>query len=41
MDNLPEPTQAQGKLWDRYCIYVACVQGTGEHVKTFEDWLES
>mgnify|MGYP003653749061 CR=1 FL=1 len=43
MDNLPEPTQSQGELWDRYCIYVACVQGiyTDEHVKSFDEWLQS
>lgn len=28
-------------LQDRYDIYVACTEGTGEYVKTFDEWLNS
>ena len=30
-----------GTLQDRYDIYVACTEGTGEYVKTFDEWLNS
>lgn len=33
--------QFQGKLNDRYEGYVRCMQGTGEKIKTFEEWLGS
>ena len=28
-------------LLDRYDIYVASMQGTGEYIKTFDEWLNS
>jgi len=26
-------------LRDRYDIYVACLKGSGEYIKTFDEWL--
>lgn len=31
----------QGSLRDRYAIYVSCMEGTGQYIKTFEEWLNS
>jgi hypothetical protein len=28
-----------GTLRDEYDIYVACLEGTGEYIKTFDEWL--
>lgn len=28
-------------LRDRYDIYVSCMEGTGEYIKTFDEWLNS
>ena len=28
-------------LEDRYNIYVACLKGSGEYIKTFDEWLET
>jgi hypothetical protein len=28
-------------LQDRYDIYVASVKGTGEYIKSFDEWLNS
>jgi len=28
-------------LEERYEIYVSCMQGTGEYIKTFDEWLNS
>jgi hypothetical protein len=28
-------------LKDRYDIYVACMEGSGEYIKTFEEWASS
>jgi hypothetical protein len=28
-------------LEDRYAIYVDCMKGTGEYIKSFDEWLES
>ena len=28
-------------LYDRYQIYVSCMQGSGEYIKTFQEWLDS
>ena len=28
-------------LKERYEIYVACMQGTGEYIKKFQEWLDS
>lgn len=28
-------------LDDRYQIYIACMHGTGQPVKTYDDWLQS
>lgn len=30
-----------GTLEDRYEIYVDCMKGTGEHIKSFDEWLNS
>lgn len=30
---------SQGKLWDRYQVYLACTQDSPP--KSFEEWLES
>ncbi len=37
----PEPKQSQGKLWDRYQIYVQNARSLGWTVKTFDEWLNS
>ena len=26
---------------DRYNIYVSCMKGSGEYIKTFDEWMES
>lgn len=31
----------RGSLEDEYRIYVECMQGLGEYIKTFDEWLES
>ena len=31
----------EGTLKERYAIYVACMEGTGEYIKTFDEWLNS
>ena len=31
----------RGTLDDRYQIYIACMHGTGQPVKTYDDWLQS
>ncbi len=31
----------RGSLDDRYQIYLACVEGTGQPVKTYDEWLDS
>jgi len=31
----------QGTLEQRYEIYVACMQGSGEYIKSFSEWLNS
>lgn len=28
-------------LWARYQIYVNMMQGSGEYVKTYDEWLDS
>lgn len=28
-------------LKERYEIYVACMEGSGEYIKTFDEWLNS
>lgn len=28
-------------LEDRYEIYVSCMKGSGEYIKTFDEWLNS
>lgn len=28
-------------LYDRYQIYVSCMKGSGEYIKTFQEWLDS
>jgi hypothetical protein len=30
-----------GALEDRYEIYVSCMKGSGEYIKTFDEWLNS
>ena len=30
-----------GNLQDRYEIYVSCMEGSGEYIKTFDEWLNS
>lgn len=30
-----------GTLEDRYEIYVSCMKGSGEYIKTFDEWLNS
>jgi len=32
---------SQGTLEDRYEIYVACMENSGEYVLTFDEWLNS
>ena len=31
----------QGTLKERYDIYVSCMEGTGEYIKSFDEWLNS
>lgn len=38
---LPQATQHQGSLHDRYEIYRANAESLGWPVKTFEEWLDS
>ena len=33
--------QNQGTLEERYAIYVDCMEGTGEYIKSFDEWLNS
>jgi len=28
-------------MQDRYNIYVSCMKGSGEYIKTFDEWMES
>ena len=28
-------------MYERYQIYVSCMKGSGEYVKTFQEWLDS
>jgi hypothetical protein len=30
-----------GAMQDRYDVYVACMEGTGEYIKTFDEWMDS
>lgn len=30
-----------GSLDDRYQIYLACIEGTGQPVKAYDEWLQS
>ena len=43
--NLERPefwqTQDRGSNDDEYQIYVACMRGTTEYIKTYEEWLTS
>jgi|TARA_B110000879_G_scaffold210907_1_gene302105 hypothetical protein len=32
---------AGGQLSDRYDVYVMCMEGSGEYIKTFNEWLNS
>lgn len=34
-------TKADETLRDKYDIYVECMKGTGEYIKTFDEWLDS
>ena len=34
-------TQTRGTNSNEYDIYVACMEGTGEYIKTYEEWLAS
>lgn len=36
-----ERAASQGNLKDRYKIYVAFMEGTGEYIKTYSEWLDS
>lgn len=38
---IPPAPQYQGSMRDRYDIYVSCVEGTGQPVKTFDEWMNS
>ena len=31
----------QGSLDDRYQIYLGCIEGTGQPVKDYDEWLQS
>ena len=31
----------RGSLDDRYQIYLGCVEGTGQPVKDYDEWLQS
>lgn len=31
----------RGALDDRYQIYLGCIEGTGQPVKTYDEWLQS
>jgi len=33
--------QNQGTLEQRYEIYVECMKGSGEYIKSFDEWLNS
>jgi len=46
--NSPYPAQSQGKLEDRYRIYIECADDgkgnditTGQPLLTFDEWLEN
>lgn len=34
-------TQTRGTNESEYDIYVSCMQGTGEYIKTYDEWLNS
>ena len=34
-------TDDQGTLDDRYQIYLGCLEGTGQPVKDYDEWLQS
>ena len=33
--------RSEGLLDDRYQIYLACLEGTGQPIKTYDEWLAS
>lgn len=33
--------EAEGTLRERWEIYCNCMEGTGEYVKTFDEWVNS
>lgn len=34
-------TQARGTNSNEYDIYVSCMEGSGEYIKTFDEWMGS
>ena len=34
-------TQSRGTNSNEYDIYVSCMQGSGEYIKTYDEWLNS
>ena len=36
-----EEAASQGTLTERYENYVAAMEGTGQYIKTFVEWLDS
>jgi len=31
----------RGDLWTRYKIYCHCLEGTGDYIKSYDEWLNS
>ena len=32
---------AMGRLDDRYALYLEMMKGTGEYIKSYDEWLDS